>query len=477
MNHRCHAAKAALGVVLISCAVDPASASSISFPDNPTTIAECDRAEAQGRLIEKQHYARYLEYGQRSRDASRQNMARCPTSLGSGKWERCLAPGMPEIKRLEAASAQAHQESMTASRETTTMARACRQTANAHIQQEQRQKDAAERSRRESESRQRQAQAQAQEAQQRQQREKQNENDRREREAAHAKSEALRRQQAAELERANRSQPRAPESRVIMQAPPSYQDRTPGPRIVQTPQMRAAAEAEARQQKNADEAQIRAQEAKALQAIGKQLIGSATGSAGAELKESADLPTQLVGKGGLSAGKKLGAEARKDVLDSAFNPNGDSDAGVNRVVKDASRLSRSVEKTPLSNPVAGQMQRDALEGIGSNANRATGDINRAFKEFDRSNAPPPAQSTGGGAGSGLSVPMRPMIGSGATNAAADRSGTPSANSGVSPDRTKSTLAPIRMCVTLPLQEREQCMVDLCGSEKWRAHIDCANERR
>ncbi len=468
MNCRNRVLRMTLSVACLVGAIGLAGAASISFPSNPSSIAECDRAKEAGLAVVREHEERRNEFYRRSKAAAKRNWDNCTQTYGFGsKWKQCMDSGGSEDRRLHQAGEEAHQASRRASDQVHRLNSACHQTAQAHIQQERLQRDAAERSRREAESRQR----QTNEAMQRQQRDQQSDQNRREREIAQAKSDALRRQQAVELERANRSQPRAPESSVIYQAPPSYLDRTPGPRIVQTPQMQQQAQAEAEQQRKIQAAEAAEQEARILRSLGKQLIGSATATAGAQLNESSNSYAQEIGKKGATEGKKMGAQARTDILDGAFNPNGDSDPNVNQSVKSANELSKRAENTPLSNRIAGQMQRDAIAGIGSNANRASGDYGRVMTENDRANSiPPPASS---GRPGGQSVPFTPMIGSDATSKSA---GIPdqSATNGAIP---KSLPTPLKMCVTLAVSEREQCMIDLCGSEKWRSHNDCVSERR
>jgi hypothetical protein len=359
----------------------------VQFPPQPQSVAECEAAAERGR-----HGARMEQ--QQGENLSRQRDAfQVPRECFGNDHCRNNYYRQKQIFNQQIGEHWRRRDAI--HREVDIGLRACRQTAMAAERQREEEKRMAQERQREFERQQREAQRDAaerqreqlqqqREAQQRQaelQRQRQDQQAdfmRRQAEIAAMMSDQLRRQQQAQLERANRSSanPERNEPRVIGSLPPSpyAPEQRNVPRAVYTPDQQEHARLAAEQARQEQQRQQGQAEAQVLQYLARQAWASAKGSVLP--------PSNRALARGMGIGLKEGAEARSDLLDGSFNPQGDRYAEIDERVKAADRLQRELNARRGITPVAGQMSGDAYAGIGAMQRRTMGDADRMFSLID-----------------------------------------------------------------------------------------------
>lgn len=388
----------AASVVLL---VTAPSWAQVQFPAQPQTVAECEAAAERGRQGARmeQQQGENLSHQRDAFQVSRDCFSNKACSDNYYRQKEAFNRQIMEhFRRRDAIH-----------REVDAGLRACRYAAAAAERQREEEKRMAQERQRDFERQQREAQRdvaerqrealqQQREAQQRQldmQRQRQDQqadNVRRQAEIAATMSEQLRRQQQAQLERANRSSanPERNEPRIIGNLPPSAYapEQRNTARAVYTPdqqeQVRLATE-QARQDRVRQQNEM---EAQVLQDLGRQLLASVRGTV------RPPSPTALAR--GLGSGLTEGAAARSDLLDAAFNPQGARYTEIDERVKAADRTQREINARRGISPVAGQISGDAYAGTGAMQRGTMAEAERMFNLIDSMGptSPWPAASPG-----------------------------------------------------------------------------------
>lgn len=325
----------------------PAHAVQVQFPSQPTDPAQCrPQADAALRALREERSQRMTESHERGRAWMRQ----CEQRFGSSSTREVV-----NCYKQDNSGAQ----------------------YNAYVQQQEanvrqieaavRQCEAVARENQGVIARQRESEAQLRHAQEQQRRQQQALLEQQQREAslAAARSEALRAQQQADLERANRQQAQQArnEPRVIAQAPANTRN---DPRVVQTPQMQAQARVDAEQRARAE----RAQEQQALRDV-----------AGAVLSGSR-------------------SHVRREWYDQTLNPAGTHDAAIDNAEEQARRQNANINRARQINPIATRTADNAYAATGAIANNAVGQL----AALDTLNTPAPARIDNGTVGASAQRP-------------------------------------------------------------------------
>lgn len=458
------------------------SAYAFQFPHNPQSQAECEAAAEPGRA-----QARH-EHNQGSALNSQSNALSPPA--GCFQNERCRTQYYAQKSQMNQRIMEHFRRRDEIQRQVDSGLRACRTAAAANERQREEAKRLAderqreqERQRAEMERQQRESQRQAQERQrdqerqqrdaqrsaadrqreaqrdaaerqrdaqqrqndfQRQQQAQQSDFMRRQAEQGAAKSEQLRRMQAAELERAQRASGDTArnEPRIIGNLPPSSYapDTRNQPRPFNAPNT-----PETHQQTQDQARQLQEQEARILRDIGRQIYVSVRG--GMRVAKPGSDPTDPRTVRRLAQGDA----ARADILNTALNPDGARQADIDERVRAADRANRSINALRGITPAAGQVAGDAYAGIGAQQQRTWQLFDQALTQIDAMG------------------PTSPWTASPAPTSNATPSNAPAppqASSGAIPPSS------ISQCLTGPAAEMRACLTKFCSTAAGMRQSDC-----
>lgn len=446
----------------------------VRFPHNPHSVSECENAYEQAKALARQYHAKGVQISDQSAAIGRQRQASCS---GGRDYTRCSAPYDQRIRELHPHIMQAFAERDRINREAHGPYMQCRQMARAYEQQQEAQKQAMA----EQQQRQRQTNAEAE----RRNAHLQAENDRRVREMqyeqqrAQQQRDAYTRQQQqqqyaqqqhnnqlrqeyqarqmAEVQRslgalsqaAQQRQEERQQQRTIATYDNPYAGRNE-PRVVQTPEMRQAAEAQAR----ADAAN--AQRLEALQ------TGQALRQIYDQAKDGRDTLTNPQEQANIAQRNvnRLTDAGRRGAYDRSLNPNGYRDPGVDGAVTSAKEINSTVNRARGMPDVATRTANDAYAATGSVANNALGSFDQAMNNFNNSGSGSSRSSGSGSSSSSSGSSSGPM---------------PRVNAPISSldGLQQAVVTPEGACKSAAVgAARERCIADQCKLPQFQNHLQC-----
>lgn len=362
----------------------PALAMAWQFPGRPVDAdRECRpndwsyTDEGQEYVVKRDQGYKALDYGK-----SCDSRYRAP----SREWTACYSEGMRRQgqfvnemndyrSRAIARFNQARQQCVNVANQNARLLQQQKEQAAENQRQQQRANADAER---------RQHEAQAEVA--RQQREQQNAHNqaaaKQQAEWARLQSEndaRVRQQQAQAAQQAARQVP-VPPQRAAQADPSPFNPATRNePRIVQTPQMAAQLQEQARAEARRDQIEANIQTGKAL----KSLYGTYTGA-----KEfAADPDSGVIADKLTDRAIDQGNDLRRDALGQALNPQGYKNEAIDNAFESASKEGARIDRYRDTSPVASQMREDANAGIQAVFNNTDGQLNNTINSLDELASP------------------------------------------------------------------------------------------